>query len=261
MPWTDETIDPALLARIHHNYVEQFRLLARLATHGRLLERDGATLIATGYRRDTLNPMLVLTPPSDPLGLIADARAFYADLGVPWVLRVCSEAADRFSGIAVRARLLPGHPFPAMLLDPLHGEPAAVPGLAIRPVQDLDALAGFRTTVQLGFDMTADVAEVLTPAAVLHAPDVALYLGYVDGRPVATATRVTTHRIAGVYNVSTLPAYRGRGIGEAMTWRAALDGREEGCLAAALQATDMGFPIYQRMGFRHVADYGSWRPV
>jgi predicted acetyltransferase len=70
--------------------------------------------------------------------------------------------------------------------------------------------------------------------------------------------RYTSHRIAGVHNVSTLPEFRGRGLGEAMTWHAALDGRAEGCIASALQASAMGFPIYERMGYRHVVSYETW---
>ncbi len=41
-------------------------------------------------------------------------------------------------------------------------------------------------------------------------------------------------------------------------WRAAADGRAEGCLASALQASAEGFPVYARMGYRHVADYRTW---
>jgi predicted GNAT family acetyltransferase len=70
--------------------------------------------------------------------------------------------------------------------------------------------------------------------------------------------RFTSHRIAGVYTVATLPEFRGRGLGEALTWRAALDGLVEDCVAASLQASRMGFPIYARMGFRHVVDYETW---
>jgi predicted GNAT family acetyltransferase len=79
--------------------------------------------------------------------------------------------------------------------------------------------------------------------------------------PVATAMRFSSHRIAGVFNVSTIPEYRRRGIGEAMTWRAAVDGLAEGCIASALQASEMGLPIYQRMGYRQVLTYQVWLPA
>ena len=50
----------------------------------------------------------------------------------------------------------------------------------------------------------------------------------------------------------------GGGSGAALTWRAAADGRAEGCLASALQSSEEGFPVYRRMGYRHVTDYQTW---
>jgi len=100
--------------------------------------------------------------------------------------------------------------------------------------------------------------QILVGRALLDEPDMVHYVGFVDGAPVATAMRFSSQRVATVANVSTIPAYRRRGIGEAMTWRAALDGRAAGCVASYLQASEMGFPIYQRMGYRHVLTHRGW---
>ena len=40
-----------------------------------------------------------------------------------------------------------------------------------------------------------------------------------------------------------------------MTMRIVEDGAAEGCDVAILQATDMGRPIYERLGFRTVVQY------
>jgi predicted acetyltransferase len=63
---------------------------------------------------------------------------------------------------------------------------------------------------------------------------------------------------AGIYNVATLPSHRKRGYGEAMTWRAVAGGAAAGCDVAILQASQMGRPIYERMGFRLVAPYRTF---
>jgi predicted acetyltransferase len=65
--------------------------------------------------------------------------------------------------------------------------------------------------------------------------------------------------VAGVYNVAALPSHRRRGIGEAMTWRSVARGREAGCTVAVLEASEMGRPVYERMGFRVVAPYRTFR--
>jgi hypothetical protein len=145
-----------------------------------------------------------------------------------------------------------------MLLAPLAGEPRPVSGLEIRTVDDMASLRAFNEVSDAGFGMPSFVTEALTVPAMLEQPDATMFVGYVDGRPVTTSMRLTSHRIAGVYVVSTLPAYRGRGLGEAMTWHAALGGLAEGCIASSLQASRMGFPIYARMGYRHVVDYETW---
>ena len=48
---------------------------------------------------------------------------------------------------------------------------------------------------------------------------------------------------------------RRRGIGEAITWHAVHVGAERGALIACLQASEMGAPVYERMGFRVTAQY------
>jgi hypothetical protein len=40
-----------------------------------------------------------------------------------------------------------------------------------------------------------------------------------------------------------------------MTARVAADGAAAGADVAVLQATDMGFPVYERMGYRTVVEY------
>jgi predicted GNAT family acetyltransferase len=58
-----------------------------------------------------------------------------------------------------------------------------------------------------------------------------------------------------VYNVSTIPPFRRRGYGAAMTARIAADGVAVGGDVAILQASEMGYPVYERMGYRTVVEY------
>jgi GNAT superfamily N-acetyltransferase len=94
----------------------------------------------------------------------------------------------------------------------------------------------------------------------LAQPKVRLYTGSVDGVPVATAMLVVTGSVAGIYWVATLEAQRRRGYGEALTWAAVAGGAEHGCTVASLQASELGRPVYARMGFDHVLDYWAWHP-
>jgi GNAT superfamily N-acetyltransferase len=85
--------------------------------------------------------------------------------------------------------------------------------------------------------------------------DFRIWLGRVDGRAVTTAAAFIGFGYVGIYAVATLPDTRGRGYGEAITWAATLCRPD---LPATLQASEMGRPIYERMGFRTVADFTVW---
>jgi ribosomal protein S18 acetylase RimI-like enzyme len=54
---------------------------------------------------------------------------------------------------------------------------------------------------------------------------------------------------AGIYNVATLPAFRGRGIGSALTrWPMRL-AKERGIRVSVLHSTPLGKPAYEKLGF------------
>jgi ribosomal protein S18 acetylase RimI-like enzyme len=76
---------------------------------------------------------------------------------------------------------------------------------------------------------------------------------------VATVSLLTAGGAAGIYNVATIEAERGRGIGAAMTAAAIRHGAARGFTVATLQASTMGRPVYERLGFRFVCDLVPYR--
>jgi ribosomal protein S18 acetylase RimI-like enzyme len=87
----------------------------------------------------------------------------------------------------------------------------------------------------------------------------AAYVGYADGRPVATAATVLGAGAVGVYNVATLPEARRRGYGEAVMRHALADARRlHGLQRSVLQSTPAGHRIYERMGYRTVTSVSVW---
>ena len=81
------------------------------------------------------------------------------------------------------------------------------------------------------------------------------FVAVLDDEPVATSRVSMAGGVAGLYTMVTLPHARRRGIGLAMAHRALLAGREAGMRIAVLQATDMGYPIYVRLGFEELFTY------
>jgi GNAT superfamily N-acetyltransferase len=88
-------------------------------------------------------------------------------------------------------------------------------------------------------------------------------LALVDGQAVAGGSVWITGRTAGLYNISTLEAGRGRGLGHAVTAELMNLARERGCTHAVLHASEMGRPVYERLGFVEVCRVPQfvWMPT
>ncbi len=69
------------------------------------------------------------------------------------------------------------------------------------------------------------------------------------------ALTIVSGGVAGIYWVGNLKHARGRGIGRAVTAAATNAGFDLGADLASLQASPMGRPIYEAMGFRTLFDY------
>lgn len=77
-----------------------------------------------------------------------------------------------------------------------------------------------------------------------------VYVGYLDGAPVATNMLFNGGGVASVYAVAALPAARGKGIGAAITLEPLLSAREMGYRHGVLFSTEMGVRVYERIGFK-----------
>jgi GNAT superfamily N-acetyltransferase len=135
---------------------------------------------------------------------------------------------------------------------------AARPDLDIRRVDDEAGLEDHIRTAAAGFGMPEDVVRPWIGTDLWQRPGAVVYVGYVDGEPVSTGLGWRTGQTIGVYNIATVPNARKRGIGTAMTERIVEDGAAAGCEVAILQSTEMGRPIYEKLGFRAVVEYDGW---
>lgn len=87
------------------------------------------------------------------------------------------------------------------------------------------------------------------------------YIGWYDGNPVSTSSVYYGNGIAGIYCVSTLSEYRGKGFGAAITAYPLYEARQKGYKSTILHATDMGHPVYKKIGFEDYFKMELWSPV
>jgi GNAT superfamily N-acetyltransferase len=83
-------------------------------------------------------------------------------------------------------------------------------------------------------------------------------LGWIGDQPVAAATVMCLGESASLWGIATLPDFRGRGIGRAMTLAACRWARGRGQALIRLYATRMGLPVYSRLGFRPRGSLGLY---
>ena len=203
--------------------------------------------------------------PSDADEVIDATLADLRGRGAPFLWWVMPSAAptDLAKRLAARGLVDDGAwPGYAAKVDDL-ADPPPVAGLEIRRVRttaDLDMYVGVYAPIlspSLAFtDLFVRAARGIGFGE--DAPE-EHFIGLQDGEPVATTSLVTAGGAAGIYNVTTVEAARGRGIGAAMTVAAARHGASRGYTIATLQASTMGRPVYKRLGFAFVCDLFPYR--
>jgi ribosomal protein S18 acetylase RimI-like enzyme len=250
--------DERLAAISDESYFDWWRVWVAALPGTDVVEQDGVLLARTGAREEWWNIAFVMRRLDSPDEAIRAAVNYFDDHKQPFILRVrdgvdpAAEAASEALGVKYNDTI------PGMTLHPIPAIPDPPPGLEIRTADDEKGLADFIEISAEAYGMSAEGLRKLITLDLLRHPRWFTYVGYVDGRAATTSTLLVTGDIAGVYWVGTRNDFRKRGLGEALTWHTISEGAKAGCTVSALQASDMGKPIYERMGFRVVAGYRTF---
>jgi GNAT superfamily N-acetyltransferase len=252
-------IPPQLMQRCHENIIEVIRVVARSLPNGHIQEESGIVRVAGGIPGRGNNTVFITRAPSDPVEAIEASTSFMTQAGVSaWRIVALPGAESVVEAAALSAGFRPGPVRPGMVLNPIPARrPSLPPGLRIRQAKDRGLWTTMVNVMMRGYGGEApDDTERVLPF--LLATAYRGYVGFVGKAPVATSVGLSYHGVGGIYLVATLPESRGRGFGSALTWQAAVDARQDGCQASYLQASEMGYPVYARMGYRQVASYPEW---
>jgi hypothetical protein len=170
--------------------------------------------------------------------------AFFPE-GRPFVLITPHATADLGPAGLRRA----GHP-PLMVRPAGGAVPAAPGGVTVAEVRDAAGLAVWDRVLAAGYPMPPSPA----PAALLGGRT-RFWLASVDGEPAATALSYTAHGVVDVEAVATLPQFRRRGVGAALTAVAVV---ADPALPAVLISSDDGAGVYRGLGFLPVTRWTLW---
>lgn len=143
---------------------------------------------------------------------------------------------------------------PFMVLDLEGWTPPEQRGRALAP----DEVDVHLDTMAAGFEMPPDLLSVFRGSRLLDRENVLAYVVEEGGKAVSTALGIVAGGHVGVFDVATLPAHRGRGLGTAITARVLADAVAAGARAAFLQSSAMGCSVYERLGFRTADHWTVW---
>lgn len=155
----------------------------------------------------------------------------------------------------------------AIDLSALPAELDLPPGLVIDRVRDERELAIWTRTLAAGFGEgereAAWTSEMYRRIGLGDQQPWRHYLGRLQGVPVATASLFMGAGVAGIYFVFTVEEARHQGIGAAITLAALRAAYALGYHIGVLGASEMGYRVYLRLGFRECCRIGlyEWRAL
>jgi ribosomal protein S18 acetylase RimI-like enzyme len=243
--------DTTHATRVEPNLLRGCEIWATAADGGWTQRHDGIAAFGCGTEARAFNQMLVTAPSIAADVLSAAATSF--DEG-PFRVRFRDDLHGTLKPTLEAVGLERQGGIPTMTFSG-HLGPIETP-LRIERVTDEVSLTDHVRVVAEGFGnwVTETLGAIFTPR-LLDNPDWFAWVGYEGQEPVATAQLVVHGGVAGLYYIATMESARGKGYGEALTRIAMREGFDRGCDLVSLQASSLGRPVYERIGFSILGEY------
>jgi GNAT superfamily N-acetyltransferase len=231
------------------------RMLGAGADSSSLFERDGmvASIVPSVPERSVMNSVVYRDAESLGSGLDELERAYGAAGVRAWTVWVPEDERDAARLLDHAGHRLDATPM-AMVLDLGRLEEAN------RDELDWDVAAapadvGRVNDLAYGFDAgTFGAAISRFPAGL----PLRLYQARVDRRPACVLATLDDAGDCGVYLVATLKEHRGRGLARRLLHTALGEARERGLRTSTLQATRLGYPVYEALGYEPICLLEMW---
>jgi GNAT superfamily N-acetyltransferase len=250
-----------LRARSHLNLVDSSRQLFELDP-GAKVEAEQGWLFGAGRSPHPAisNAAFRIDDGLDPALLLERAQAFFGAQGRGFSLWVRDGAPEDHDLItaAETAGLNEVFSMPEMALEQRAEQSPLPSNVELCQLSDVAEAEGYwqvATAAYASIGFPPEVFAFYENHRGLLADNVAAFLAFRDGEPVAIAMTIVSHGVAGIYCVGSVERARGQGLGRALTAAAVNAGYDLGAEFASLQASSMGESVYLAMGFETICSY------
>jgi GNAT superfamily N-acetyltransferase len=256
-----------LIRAIETTYYEAIADMSNGIPGSSLRREPDMIIFSTGIPMALLNGVLGPKLGSSELAKRVEmAMSHFKNKGLPmrWVLGPSSTPSElddfllgqgfvsewRTPGMAIDLRTVNREPLPS--------------GLVIQQIKDKESLRTCIDTLVNGFEIPENIRggwrELFNSYSLSSTRR--WFLGLLNDEPVAVSLLVLHDNVAGVYCVAAVSNARGKGIGTAITREPLLTAKNAGYEVAVLEASEMGLPVYQRLGFRQLCEFRTytWSP-
>jgi len=243
-----------LVEAANKNYVQTFFDFATHSPVGKARRFGDVTAAAYGGSSPFFNRVFVLTDTKQEN--IERAIEWIDDTGFPYFVTSTQSHSDQLADLPLESG---AQPQPGMVLDSLDVVPKAKSELDITEVTSDEGIQTFSRLAVDIFGMGDENIDLFHPVA--RAEGLRIFIGQVDGEPIACGNLCVTDDVVGVYTIGVREEHRRRGYGRDMTWALLRAGQDRGCTIGVLQSSEMGLPLYQEIGFETVVTYEFFQPI
>lgn len=247
---------------VERNMRAAMECFAQATPSSEVRQLPGVTIANAAVEIPVFNAAFLSAPVADDAGLldrcITSGKVYFDARRLPWSFWLCQDLVGpkllpRADAAFERRGMQPGAECPGMFAQSLAPPVRPLPALEIRPVNGAETRLAFCHITSVCFNIPFEVSLAIYSSRRTWGTGFTAHVGYMDGEPVATVATLFAGGAIGLYSVATLPDWRGRGAGEAMTRHALQQARvAHDADRFVLQSTPLGWSMYLRMGFRQV---------
>lgn len=144
----------------------------------------------------------------------------------------------------------------AMIIRKPLPETEAISSLEISHVNNKKDLEDFALVTEKAFDLSPDLSKLaISPASNFKNSKTIAFLIREKNKPLASGMTILEDDVAGIYYIGVLTEARGRGLGKLITSITTNAGFSLGARAVVLQASALGEPIYQKLGYEIISHF------